>query len=66
MALSNLTIYYTWKNIKNSDKNKRFKISAPKWNEEFGLSAGSYSLSDSQDYLGFILKNMAKRLIILW
>ena len=35
IALSNLSIYYTWKNIKKSYKNNKFKISAPTWNEEF-------------------------------
>ena len=29
IALSNLSIYYTWKNIKNSYNNNKFKISAP-------------------------------------
>ena len=28
VAFSNLSIYYTWKNIKNSYKNNKFKISA--------------------------------------
>ena len=27
IALSNLSIYYTWKNIKKSYKNNKFKIS---------------------------------------
>ena len=49
VALSNLSIYYTWKNIKKSYKNNKFKISAPTWNEEFELSDGSYSISDIQD-----------------
>ena len=31
---SNLSIYYTWKNMKNSYKSNKFKISAPTWNEE--------------------------------
>ena len=31
--LSNLSIYYTWKNIKMPCKNNKFKISAPTWNE---------------------------------
>ena len=35
IVLSNLSIYYTWKNIKMSYKNNKFKISAPTWNEEF-------------------------------
>ena len=34
IALSNISIYYTWKNIKKSYKNNKFKISAPTWNEE--------------------------------
>ena len=46
IALSNLSIYYTWKNIKKSYKNSKFKISAPTWNEEFELPDGSYSISD--------------------
>ena len=35
VALWNLTIYYTWKNIKKSYKNNISKISAPTWNEEY-------------------------------
>ena len=50
IALSNLSIYYTWKNIKSSYNNNKFKISAPTWNEEFTLPDGSYSVFDIQDY----------------
>ena len=56
VALSNLSIYYTWKNIKKSYKNNKFKISAPTWNEEFELPDGSYSVLDIQDYFECILK----------
>ena len=35
IALSNLSNYYTLKNVKKSYKNNEFKISAPTWNEEF-------------------------------
>ena len=56
VALSNLSIYYTWKNIKSSYNNNKFKISAPTWNEEFELPDGSYSVSDIQDYFEYILK----------
>ena len=49
-ALSNLSIYYTWKSIKKSWKNNNFGISALTSNEEFKLSHGSYSVSDIQDY----------------
>ena len=40
IALSNLGICYTWKNIKKSYKNNEFKISAPIWNGEFELPDG--------------------------
>ena len=57
VALSNLSIYYIWKNIKKWYKNNKFKISASTWNEEFELPDGSYSVSDIQDYFKCILKN---------
>ena len=41
IALSNLSIYYTWKNIKSSYNNNKFKISTPTWNDEFKLPDGS-------------------------
>ena len=63
VALSNLSIYYTWKNIKKSYENNTFKISAPTWNEEFELPDGSYSVSDIQDYFEYILKSMEKILL---
>ena len=56
IALPNLSIYYAWKNINNSYKNNKFKISASTWNEEFELPDRSYSVSDIQDYFEDILK----------
>ena len=56
VALANLSIYYTWKNIKSSYKNNKFKISAHTWSDEFELPDGSYSISDIQDYFEYILK----------
>ena len=56
VALSNLSIYYTWKNIKISYKNNKFKTSAPTWSDEFELPDGSYYISDIQDYFEYILK----------
>ena len=53
VALSNLSIYYTWENIKSSYNNNKFRISAPTWGEEFELPDGSYSVSD---YFEYILK----------
>ena len=55
IALSNLSICYTWRNIKSSYNNK-FKISTPTWNDELELPDGSYSVSDIQDYFEYILK----------
>ena len=56
MALANLSIYYTWKNIKLECNNSKFKISAPTWNEAFDLPDGSYSIADIQDYFEFIIE----------
>ena len=52
MALANLSIYYTWKNLKSNYNNNKFKISAPASNETFG----SYNISEIQDYIGYIIK----------
>ena len=37
IAVSNLSTYNTWKNIKKSYKKNKFKISSPTWDEEFEL-----------------------------
>ena len=55
VSLSNLSIYYTWKNIKSSYKNNKFKISAPTWSDIFDLPDGSFSVADMQDYFEYIL-----------
>ena len=56
VALSNLSIYNTWKKVKNTYGNNSFKISALTWSEEFKLPDGSYSISDIQDYFEYIFK----------
>ena len=63
MALANLSIYYTWKNIKSEYNNNKFKISAPTWNDTFDLPDGSYSIADIQNYFEFIIEKH-KTLII--
>ena len=60
IALDNLSIYYTWKNIKSSHNNNKFKISAPTWSDEFELPDGSYLTSDIQDYFEYILKKYSE------
>ena len=56
MALANLNIYYTWKNVKSTYNNNKFKISGPTWNETFDLPDGSYNISEIQDYIEYIIK----------
>ena len=56
IGLVNLSIYYTWKNIKSVYNNNKFKISAPTQNDEFELPDGSYLISNIQDYFEFIIK----------
>ena len=59
MALADLSIYHTWKNIKyikSACNNNKFKISAPTWNDTFDWLDGSYSIADIQDYFEFFIK----------
>ena len=62
IALSNLSIYYTWNNIKSTYNNNKFKVSALTWNEEFTLPDGSYSISDIQDYFEYIPKKHGEKI----
>ena len=55
MALANLSIYYTWKNVKSTYNNNKFKISAPTWNETFYLPDGLYNITKIQDYIEYII-----------
>ena len=56
VALQNLSIYYTWKNIRKQYKNNKLKIIAPTFNDKFELPDGSYSVSDIQYYIKYIIK----------
>ena len=56
IALANLSIYYTLKNIKSEYNNNKFKIFPPTWNDESNLPDGSYSVSDIQDYFEYSIK----------
>ena len=42
--LENVSIYLTWKSIRQQYKNNKLKIIAPMWNDEFELLDGSYSM----------------------
>ena len=56
MALANLSIYYTWKNIKSIYNNNKSKISAPTWNDTFDLPDGSYNIPAIQNYIEYVIK----------
>ena len=56
LALPNLSIYYTCKNVKSIYKNNKFKISAPTWSQKFDLPHGSYNIPEIQDYFEYIIK----------
>ena len=56
MALGSLSIYYTWKNVKSTYDNNKFKISTPTWDETFDLPDGLYNISEIQDYIEYIIK----------
>ena len=56
VALQNLSTYYTWKNIRKHYKSNKLKIVAPTWNDEFDIPDGSYSVSDIQYYIQYIIK----------
>ena len=56
VALQNLSIYYTWKNIRKQSKNNKLKIIAPTWNDKCELPDGSYSVVDIQNYIKYTIK----------
>ena len=55
-ALSSLSIYYTWKNVKSMYKNNKFKISTPTLNDTFDLPDRSYNIPAIQNYIEYIIK----------
>ena len=57
MPLTDLRIYYTWKNINSAFNNRNCKIYAPTQNDEFDLPEGSYFVSGIQDYFEYIIEN---------
>ena len=44
------------KKIVKQYKNNKLEIMSPTWNDEFELSDDSYSVSDIQDYIKYIIK----------
>ena len=63
MDLANLSIYYTWENIKSEYDNNtiqynNFKISAPTWNDTFDLPDGLILSQIFRIILNLSSKNM--------
>ena len=56
IALANLSIYYTWENVKSDYNNNKFKISVPTWNDTFDVPDGSYSIAALLNYFEYIIK----------
>ena len=54
MALENVSIYYTWKNIKPKQSNNKLKILT--WNDEFHLLHESYLIFNIQDYFEYTIE----------
>ena len=58
--LSNLSIYYTWKNIKSSYNNNKFKISAPTQNDNLNYQMDLIPYQIFMVILSIFKKNMGK------
>ena len=63
IALSNLSIYYTWRNIKSSYNNNKVEISAPTWNDELSYRMDHILYQILKIILNTFKKNMGKILI---
>ena len=57
-ALQNVSILYTWKNIRKQYKNNKLIIGAPRYNNVFELPDPTCSVSDIQDYTECIIKKI--------
>ena len=60
IALSNLSIYYTWRNVTRKLSNGKFKITTASWSEEFELPERSYTVADIDNYFQFIVEKHTK------
>ena len=58
VALQNLSVYYTWKDIRKQYKNNTLRILSQTWNDEFKLSDGFILFLIFKIISGPSLKNM--------
>ena len=50
IALSDLSIHYTWHKIKEQCNNNKFRLSGPTWSKNFTIPDGSYEIYQIQNY----------------
>ena len=50
IVLSDLSIHYTWYNIKEAYNNNKVRLSGPTWSEDVTSPGGSYEISQLQTY----------------
>ena len=50
IALSNLSIHYTWYNIREQYNNNKFRLSGPTWSKDVTIPDGSYEIPQIQNY----------------
>ena len=50
IALSDLSIHYTWHNIKEQYNNNKFRLSGPTWSKDVTIPDGSYEIYQIQNY----------------
>ena len=50
IALSDLSIHYTWHNVREEYNNNKFRLSGPTWYKDVTLPDGSYEISQIQTY----------------
>ena len=48
--MSDLSIHYTWHNIKEQYNNNKFRLSGPNWSKDVTLPDGSYEIYQIQNY----------------
>ena len=50
MALPDLSIHYTWHNVKEEYNNNKFRLSGPTWSKDVTAPDGSYEVYQIQNY----------------
>ena len=65
VAFQDLSVFHTWRILRKQYKNNKLEITAPTWNEELELPHGSFSVSNIQHYLQYIIKKQETLTAIL-